>query len=175
MKGWKEEEFKDKRLLSPCGLYCGVCGVYISHRDKNTKFRDILAKLYGTKPEETKCLGCMQTEPEECLYGWCRTCGIRTCVKEKGFYSCHQCSDFPCNLIEEFPLPVGKRVMKKAIPLWRDLVAKHGDEKGSVEYARAECKRYHCPDCGYPLFRGAITCKNCKKEVAAELDGQNLG
>jgi hypothetical protein len=173
MKGWTEQEFADKRLLAPCGLYCGVCGIYIAYRDGNAKFTEILAKLYGSKPEETICKGCAQDDPPECLYGYCRACKIRQCVRDKGYYSCHQCSDFPCLLIEEFPFPVGQRVMKRAIPRWRELAAQHGDEKGSVEFARSECQRYHCPDCGNPLFRGAITCRNCKKDVATVLDGQN--
>jgi hypothetical protein len=173
MKGWTEEELADKRLLAPCGLYCGVCGVYIAHRDGNTKFQGILAKLYGSKPEETVCLGCMQDDPPECLYGFCQSCKIRGCVRGKGYYSCHQCADFPCDLIEEFPFPVGLRVMKRAILHWRELVALHGDEKGSVEFARSECERYHCPDCGHPLFRGAITCRNCKLDIAGTLDGEN--
>jgi hypothetical protein len=66
MKGWKEDELADKRLMAPCGLYCGSCGIYISKRDGNTRFRDSLARLYGTRPEETECLGCMQEDPPEC-------------------------------------------------------------------------------------------------------------
>ena len=49
--------------MAPCGLYCGTCGVYIATRDDNSKFKAILGNLYGTKPEETECLGCMQTDP----------------------------------------------------------------------------------------------------------------
>jgi hypothetical protein len=63
------------------------------------------------------------------------------------------------------------RVMKRAIPLWREKVAKHGDEKGSLEWARAEAERYHCPSCGKPLYRSAQNCRACKKSVADELDG----
>ncbi|MFZ3047037.1 MAG: DUF3795 domain-containing protein [Desulfatirhabdiaceae bacterium] len=37
MKGWTEEEIKDKSLMAPCGLYCGACGIYIATRDKNDK------------------------------------------------------------------------------------------------------------------------------------------
>jgi hypothetical protein len=173
MKGWTEEEFADKRLLAPCGLYCGVCGVYLAHRDGNIKFRDILARLYGLKSEETVCKGCMQSDPPECLCGFCNSCPIRDCVRSKGFYSCHQCQEFPCAYVDNFPLPVGRRVMLKAIPKWRELVAQHGNERGSVEFARSECERYHCPDCGQPLFRGAVHCRGCRKEVADQLDGRN--
>lgn len=43
MEGWSEEEVKDKNLMAPCGLYCGACGVYIATRDKNEKFREVMA------------------------------------------------------------------------------------------------------------------------------------
>jgi hypothetical protein len=68
-------------------------------------------------------------------------------------------------------LATGMRVMKRTIPVWRAKVAEYGDEKGNVEWARAECERYHCSSCGKPLFRGARTCRSCKKPVAEELDG----
>jgi len=173
MKGWKEVEWADRRLMAPCGLYCGACGVYIATRDGNTKFRDILARLYGSAPDETACLGCMQDDPPECLYGFCTTCRIRDCVRGKGLYSCHPCDEFPCTLIEEFPIPVGRRVMKRAIASWRQKVAELGDDAGSVEWARSECERYHCAGCGEPLFRGAVTCRACKRPVADDLDGTN--
>jgi len=61
--------------------------------------------------------------------------------------------------------------MKRAIPAWREKVAELGDEEGSIRWARAECVRHHCPDCGNPLFRGAQRCRACKKDVAEGLDG----
>ncbi len=171
MKGWSEDEFKNRDLMAPCGLYCGTCGVYIATRDNNEKFKTVMGNLYGTKPEETKCRGCMQPDPPESLYMVCTFCEIRNCVKEKGFYSCHQCEDWPCDLIENFGLATGKRVMMRTIPIWRAKVAELGDEEGSVEWARSECERYHCPHCGEPLFRGAQRCRACKQAVADELDG----
>ena len=33
---------KNEKLLSPCGLYCGVCGIYYATRDNNQKFMDKL-------------------------------------------------------------------------------------------------------------------------------------
>ncbi len=26
-------------FISPCGLYCGVCAIYIAHRDNNIKLK----------------------------------------------------------------------------------------------------------------------------------------
>jgi hypothetical protein len=170
-QGWTEEQIRTRDLMAPCGLYCGACGVYIATRDGNEKFKGIMANLYGTKPEETECLGCMQSDPPKKRYAWCDACTIRTCVKSKGYYSCHQCREWPCSLIQSFPLATGLRVMRRTIPLWRAKVAAYGDEEGSVEWARAECERYHCRSCGSPLFRGAQRCRACKKPVADELDG----
>lgn len=171
MKGWDEEEFSNRDLMAPCGLYCGVCGVYIATRDNNDKFKKVMGSLYGTPPEETACLGCMQTEPVKQLYGWCRLCTIRDCVRAKGFYSCHQCEDWPCEMITNFGLATGRKVMERSIPVWREKVARLGDEQGSIEWARSECERYHCPSCRGPLFRGAQCCRACNAHVAHDLDG----
>ena len=171
MKGWTEKEINNKDLMAPCGLYCGACGVYIATRDNNDKFKAIMGNLFGTRPEETECFGCMQPDPPKKLYAYCKACPIRNCVTSKGYYSCHQCKEWPCDMIEEFPNAVGVRVMKRTIPIWRAKVAEHGDERGSVEWVRSECERYHCSSCGNPLFRGAESCRACKRPVADELDG----
>jgi hypothetical protein len=171
MKGWTEGEIRNKDLMGPCGLYCGACAVYIATRDGNEKLKAIMGKLYGTKPEETECCGCMQTDPPEKLYRYCQQCEMRECVKSKGYYSCHQCSEWPCVLVRNFGYATGVRVMKRAIPCWRAKVAEHGQELGSIEWARSECERYHCRACGEPLFRGAQQCRACKRPVANELDG----
>lgn len=171
MKGWTEEELRDKALMAPCGLYCGACGVYVATRDGNEKFKAVMGNLYGTRPEETECLGCMQTDPPTKLYAFCQSCPMRSCAKSKGYYSCHQCAEWPCDKVEHFGFATGIRVMKRAIPLWRAKVAESGDEAGSVEWARAECERYHCVSCGEPLFRGAQRCRACKAPVAGDLDG----
>ena len=68
----------------------------------------------------------MQPDPPECLFQFCRSCPIRDCVRTKGYYSCHQCNEFPCAHIEAFPIPVGRRVIARAIPKWRELVAELG-------------------------------------------------
>lgn len=62
MEGRIEGEIRNKDLMAPCGLYCGACGVYIATRDNNQKFKTIMGNLYGTTPEETECLGCMQPD-----------------------------------------------------------------------------------------------------------------
>jgi len=143
-----------KELLSPCGLYCGVCSIYIAHRDNNTKFKQVLLPIYkafAKSVDDIACTGCLS---DSTVFPVCRVCSIKKCCKEKGIEGCFQCDDFPCKFIDNFPIPVGKKVILRAIPYW----SKHGTEK----FIDEEEKRYHCPECGNPLFRGAKRCNNCK-------------
>ena len=151
-----------KKLLAPCGLYCGVCGIYIAHRDDNVKFKERLVPVYSVDiygvnlnlgVDDIKCEGCLSDE----LFVSCRDCPMRNCTAEKGIEGCHQCDDFPCKYIDDFPIAVGKKVILRAIPAWREL--------GTEKWIEEEEKRYHCPHCGYALFRGAKRCRSCKQPV----------
>lgn len=142
-----------KELAAPCGLYCGVCGIYIAHRDKNDKFKERLATVYNVPVEQIRCQGCLSDD----VFVYCQVCPIKSCTEEKGLEGCHQCDDFPCSLIDDFPLPVGKKVILRSIPAWREL--------GTRRWMEEEEKRYHCPNCGYLLFRGVKRCRNCKESV----------
>ena len=147
--------------IAPCGLYCGVCGILYATRENNRKFKEILADFYSDKlPEGEKlsfedihCKGCLSSEP----FYFCKECVIKDCVTKKGYTGCHECADFPCTLIEEFPIPLGKKVILRAIPYWR----KVGTEKWIMD----EEARYICPECGHMLFRGAKRCNKCKTPV----------
>jgi hypothetical protein len=142
-----------KELLASCGLYCGVCGVLIAHRDNNQKFKERLSAVYGCSPEEIACMGCHSDE----RFKYCQTCAIRSCTLKKHYGGCHQCDDFPCPLIDAMKFAVGRKVALRAIPAWRRL--------GTERWVEEEEKRYHCPSCGYTLFRGAKSCRNCREPV----------
>jgi hypothetical protein len=149
----------NKALLAPCGLYCGVCAIHIADRDNNLKFKTRLIDVY--KPisktiDDIKCSGCL-SESQENIFGYCQTCPIRDCVLGKGFDSCYQCNDFPCKFIERFPIAVGKKVILRAIPRWKEI--------GTEKWVEEEEKRYHCPECDNSLFRGAKRCNKCGTSV----------
>jgi hypothetical protein len=144
----------EKELLAPCGLYCGVCAVLIAYRDDNEKFKEKLTGVYSlSSTEQVRCKGCLSED----RFLYCEACPIRDCCAGKQIEGCHQCDDWPCKFVEEFPYPAGKKVMLRAIPTWRE----HGTEK----WVEMEEERYHCPSCGYVLFRGAKRCRDCGADV----------
>ena len=154
----------NKNFLASCGLYCGVCAVYYATRDNNQKFKEKLVGVYkGSIPgsenlsaEDIHCEGCHSEKP----FLFCQACPIKDCSKKKGFAGCHECEDFPCEMIEAFPVPVGKKVILRAIPYWK--------EDGTEKWVKDEEARYLCPDCGHKVFRGAKRCNSCK--VPVDLD-----
>jgi hypothetical protein len=146
-----------KELLAPCGLWCGVCSIYVAHRDNNTKFKEKLLPVYrgfAKDVDDIACTGCLS---DGTVFPVCRVCAIKKCCEEKNIEGCYQCEEFPCKFIDNFPIPVGKKVIHRAIPFWRE----HGTER----FVEGEKKRYHCPECGNPLFRGAKRCNKCKITV----------
>jgi hypothetical protein len=154
-------------FASPCGLYCGVCAIYIAHRDNNQKFKERLANLYrggvpgkGTLPnsetlcaEDIRCKGCLSDD----LFMHCNQCEIRDCSKKKGYEGCHQCAEFPCRHIDNFPMAVGKKVILRAVPYRREF--------GTEKWIQDEEARYVCPECGNRVFRGAVQCNQCKTKL----------
>jgi len=151
-------------FLAPCGLYCGVCAVYYATRDRNEKYKEKLVGVYKGKlpgaedlsTDDIQCEGCLSDKP----FGFCKSCSIRDCAQGRGYSGCHECDDFPCQFIEDFPMTVGKKVILRAIPHWR----KWGTEKWVLD----EKDRYICPECGHKLFRGAKRCNKCK--ISVDLD-----
>lgn len=154
-------------FISPCGLYCGVCAIYIAHRDNNKKFKERLKGLYsgevfgkGTLPnsknlstEDIRCRGCLSDD----LFMHCHQCEIRDCTQKKGYTGCHQCDEFPCQHIENFPMTIGKKVILRAVPYRRKV--------GTKKWIQDEEARYFCPECNNKVFRGVVTCNNCKASL----------
>ena len=139
----------NQELLSPCGLYCGVCGIYCASVNNDQSLKEKLAKGYGDTPDRIDCRGCLS----DSVYWYCKVCAIKTCVAGKAYIGCHQCSDFPCEKIDNFPVPEGKTNILRAIPSWKEL--------GTEEFIKAEEKLFSCDNCGAKLFRGARKCRQC--------------
>ena len=154
-------------LVAPCGLYCGVCAIYMAGRDNNLKFKERLVDVYkGNVPgkgkldgsetlsvDDIKCSGCLSDE----VFIYCKQCEIKNCTTEKGYTGCHQCDQFPCQHIEDFPMTVGKKVILRTIPYWKEV--------GTDKFVENEESRYVCSECGNKVFRGVVKCNKCKAEL----------
>ena len=145
-----------KELLGPCGFYCGVCAVYIAHRDNNLKFKKALTVVYPgmTKVEDIQCTGCLS---DGIQFELCKGCAYKKCLEKKGLQGCRFCDEFPCKQIKNNPIPLFVKVVQRANPEWKSL--------GTEKWVESEEKRYRCPECDNPLFRGAKRCNKCKIPV----------
>lgn len=144
----------DREQLSPCGLFCGVCGILAAHRDNNQKLKEKLAAAYSLKPQDIACRGCLSDQ----VFIYCRACPIRKCAAEKTLEGCHLCGEFPCTHIKNFPYPEGKAEIMRAVPEWKKM--------GTEKWIENQLLRHSCPSCKARLFRGAKRCPACKQPVA---------
>lgn len=145
-------------LLAPCGLYCGVCGIHYADKHEDEVLKQKLAKSYGVEPESIKCDGCLSDNK----FAFCKLCPIRDCVITKEISGCHECSDWPCDKVTNFPFELAKKFMLKSIPARR--------ERTDEEWVRWEENNWICKNCGALAFRGARRCRNCKNEIISLLD-----
>ena len=107
----KGRKMTDLRLITYCGLYCGLCAQRnrIPKRARNlqeamkkegyehlghsiTGFKDFWQFLSRLAESETT---------SSCREGQCGPpfCGIRKCAQEKGMDVCVFCEEYPCNRI----------------------------------------------------------------------------
>jgi hypothetical protein len=144
---------ENRETVAPCGLYCGVCGIYMATAGNDEELKGKLAKAYGVSPADIFCRGCLS----DTLFTYCKVCGIRACATEKGIEGCHRCDAFPCDKVEAFPVPEGKKNILRAVPRWREL--------GTEKWVEEEEKLCSCRSCGTRLFRGAKKCRSCNTLV----------
>ena len=140
----------NRELVSPCGLYCGLCGIRKAASENDVVMKEKLAKVYGLKPEDITCRGC---RAEDNVFMYCRVCPIKSCADEKRFEGCYQCGQFPCDKIESFPFAEAKQNILRTVPRWREL--------GTEAWIKEEEALFTCKSCGTALFRGAKKCRNC--------------
>jgi hypothetical protein len=108
-------------------------------------------------PAEEVCFGCKSAKTSP----WCTDCAIKRCAQAKGFESCIQCADIPCEqltrFVEDPQWPYHLAVPKN----WAAL-----RQLGAVAWLRDQDARWRCPACGSQFAWRDETCPTCGKPVA---------
>ena len=95
-----------EKMTAYCGLVCTSCPTFLATKtDDNAaraKTAELLAEKYGLafKPEEINCEGCLSNNGV--LIGYCQTCEIRKCCRERGVDHCAFCGEQPCDKLSKF-------------------------------------------------------------------------
>lgn len=138
-----------RELTAPCGLDCFNCIAYLAN--DNEEFRKQVASL-GIPYEEAACAGCRKDNgcrflqasgflPKSEYGSTPNRCKVFLCVSSKGFETCADCSDFPCDNLQPFAdkaaiLPHNMKVFNLA------LIKKMCVEKWAQEKAKLVRDRY---------------------------------
>ncbi len=92
-------------MIAYCGLACQKCPAFIATLNDDDEARRQTAAMYAEKyglnfkPEDINCEGCRCEGGK--LIGYCSTCEIRKCGRNKGVDNCTACAEQPCqNLID---------------------------------------------------------------------------
>ncbi len=92
----------DKNLITPCGIYCRECPAYGATRAGDPSKLAEVAAQWSTDEmkfgaDNVVCDGCHGPR----TYKWCMECPTRACSLEKGYRTCAECGDYPCDKLNE--------------------------------------------------------------------------
>jgi hypothetical protein len=94
---------KEKKVekISGCGFDCGACLAFKATMENNDELRratsDGWFKVFGFRmpPEEIYCEGCF-SQGKALDSG----CLVRPCVRERGYSTCAECQEYPCDKLK---------------------------------------------------------------------------
>lgn len=136
-----------------CGLYCGACSFKVAYETKDRRHLQSMPSVYDKYKNDAldNCPGCRLENKR----GECR---IRDCAVEKGIDYCIQCSDYPCEIINEFghdKKPHHNETFKNLEML---------KELGEKEWLERMKEKATCPTCHarYSWYFSECKCKTNK-------------
>jgi hypothetical protein len=94
------------KMIAYCGLVCSDCPTFLATQNNDDVARQKTADLYAVKfglnlkPEDINCEGCKSEGGK--LIGYCLTCEIRRCSREKGLANCARCDEQPFEKLTQF-------------------------------------------------------------------------
>lgn len=143
----------DKNIITAaiCGLYCESCSLYIGTTQDPQRLQQLSSK-FNKPAEEMKCMGCRS----ETLSFYCKTCEMKTCVKQKELTFCSECEEYPCQILIEFQAQLPHRLeLFESLNYIKDNGIDKWFEKMNATYSCIECGtinspyEFNCRNCGY--------------------------
>lgn len=149
------------RLVTYCGLYCGLCSARSRICKQAQALRaSLLREGYDAwgqdlpNYKEFRAFLDLLSDPDRSCPG-CRAgggppfCGIRKCAKARGVDTCPQCNDYPCHRISAlgagYPTLIvdGRRLVKIGICAW--IAEQEERTRTGFCYADIRCEPYEVP------------------------------
>ncbi len=143
------------RLDAYCGLYCGACLIYQSTRTGDLA---AAAAALGRPEEGLACDGCRSNR----VTAACRACWYRDCPTGKGYTSCAECPEMPCDALES--LETRRPHLVEIVDNLRALRAQD-NASGHARWCAGQGKRWTCPSCGKATWWYETTCAACGAAV----------
>ncbi len=139
------------RLDAYCGLYCGACLIY-----RCTQKGDLApaAATFGRSEEGLACDGCRSNRVSVA----CRACWYRDCPTGRGYSSCAECPDVPCDALKS---------LQTRMPHLSEIVSNLERIRAidSDRWCAEQAERWACPLCGKPTWWYETTCDRCRSAV----------
>ena len=150
------------KLVTYCGLYCGLCAARGRIPRQASKLKDAMTKegydqwgkdflpgfegfwefLGNLCDPEKNCPGCRQG-------GGPPFCGIRKCAQKRGVDVCPFCDEFPCDKVKMIAkgytllIPGGERMKEIGIDAW--IAEQEQRAKTGFAYSDIRCHPYDIP------------------------------
>jgi len=143
----------EKRLDAYCGLYCGGCLIYQSTRTGNLA---AAAATLNRPAEGLACDGCRSSR----VTAACRDCWYRSCPVGKGYGSCADCPEMPCDSLKS---------LQTRMPHLIEIVGNLERVRaiGGTSFCAEQAARWACPSCGRATTWYETTCPACSAPVPA--------
>lgn len=133
--------------VAVCGLYCGACDLWRQTHDQD----DVLKSDIETVSGGSTCDGCRSS----LLSRHCLKCEMRACALAKGFGTCADCPEMPCEKVSAFDADSYTH-HDGCIEQLRAMRA-----IGVAAWTEARLREWRCPTCGEPFSWYAKTCGKC--------------
>ena len=93
-------------MIAACGLDCGTCPAFTATMADDRQALAKLAEQWGRQfgfvgtVDNVRCHGCKATDGVR--IGNCSECKMSLCSAEKGYATCAECGDYPCERLAGF-------------------------------------------------------------------------